>query len=174
MRFRAAASLICLVLGLACAQISAADDVDTLARDVDRLISLRQVKDLQRTYAHYAQSGSWDEMGSLFASDGKVVRPNETVSGPKAITSWLKSRNGGGKPGLPAGALNTRFIDEPLINLSVDGRSAKGRWMSMAFMGDGKGAARIEGGIYENEYVREGQAWRISVQRYFPQYSGSY
>src|SRR5688572_8125112 len=117
-------------------------------------------------------------MGSLFSSDGKVVRATETITGPKAIASWLKTRNGGGKQGLPAGAMNTRLIDEPLVNLSVDGRSAKGRWMSMAFMADGKGNASIQGGIYENEYVREGQGenqtWKISVQHYYQQYSGSY
>ena len=59
--------------------------------------------------------------------------------------------------GLAPGALNTELIDEPLVNLSVDGRSAKGRWMSLSMLGDGKGKARIEGGVYENEYRRDGQ-----------------
>jgi hypothetical protein len=173
LRFRAAGALLCLVLGFACAQASAADDVDALARDVDRLISLRQVKDLQRSYAQYAQSGQWAEMADLFTTNATFIRGTETFTGRKAIAEWL-ARRGGGKRGLPSGALHTELIDEPLANLSVDGRSAKVRWMSMAFLGDGKGNARIEGGIYENEYVREGQSWKISVAHYYPQYSGSY
>ncbi len=44
----------------------------------------------------------------------------------------------------------------------------------IAFLGDGKGHARIEGGIYENEYVREGAHWKIAALHYFPQYEGGY
>jgi hypothetical protein len=52
-RFRTASALVFLVgFGLACAvQVRAATGVDTLAQDVDRLASLREVKDLQRSYA---------------------------------------------------------------------------------------------------------------------------
>ncbi|MEJ0035873.1 MAG: nuclear transport factor 2 family protein [Gammaproteobacteria bacterium] len=152
----------------------AADDVDTLARDVDRVICIRQVKDLQRSYAHYGQSGQWDEMASLFTANATFIRGTETVTGGRAaIADWLK-RRGGGKRGLPPGALHTEMIDEPLANLSADGRSAKVRWMSLSFLGDGKGKTRIEGGIYENEYVREAQGWKISLSHYHAQYSGSY
>ena len=173
-RFRAAGALLCLALGIASARTYAADDVDTLARDVDRLVSLRQVKDLQRSYAQYAQSGQWNEMAGLFTNDATFIRGTETLSGRKAIANWL-TRRGRGKRGVPPGGLQTEFIDEPLANLSVDGRSAKVRWMSLSFLGDGKGKARIEGGIYENEYVREARGgWKISVSHYYAQYSGSY
>ena len=171
-RFRAGGAFLCVVLGFAGA--CAADDVDTLARDVSRLTSLRQVKDLQRSYAHYAQSGQWNAMAALFAKDATFIRGTETLHGRKAIEQWL-TRRGGGRHGVPAGGLHTEFIDEPLANLSVDGASAKVRWMSLAFLGDGQGKARIEGGIYENEYVRESQGdWKISVSHYYAQYSGSY
>ena len=169
-RFRGGVFLL-LALSFACAAVRA-DDVDALARDVDRLTSLRQVKDLQRSYAHYAQFGLREEMASLFTADGTFIRGAETIKGRAAIGDWL-TRNGG-RRGLEPGALHTEMIDEPLVNLSVDGRTAKARWMSMAFLGDGKGAARIEGGIYENEYVRDGRNWKISVAHYYPQYSGGY
>ena len=172
-RFRAAGAFLSVVLSLACARAFAADDVDSLARDVDRLTSLRQVKDLQRSYAQYAQSGRWDDMAGLFTDNATFIRGTETLNGRKAIADWL-TRQSGGKRGLPSGALHTELIDEPLANLSVDGLSAKSRWMSMSFLADGKGNARIEGGIYENEYVREGQSWKISVSHFYPQYSGSY
>src|SRR5690606_8831581 len=75
---------------------------------------------------------------------------------------------------LAPGALVVELIDEPLVNLSVDGNTANGRWMSLALLGDGKGTARFEGGIYENEYVRDGDGWRIAVSHYHAQYSGDY
>jgi hypothetical protein len=171
--FRAVPAALALLLVFACAGARAADSGDALARDVDRLESLRQVKDLQRSYAHYTQAGLWDEAASLFTGDARFVRGAEELRGPQAITGWLV-RRGGSARGLPPGALHIEFIDEPLVNLSPDGRSAKGRWMSIALLGDGKGQARIEGGIYENEYLREGPTWKIAVSRYHPQYSGPY
>jgi hypothetical protein len=112
-------------------------------------------------------------MAALFTNDATFIRGAETVRGRAAIAEWL-ARRGGAKRGLPRGALHTELIDEPLANLAPDGRSAEVRWMSMSLLADGKGGARIEGGIYENEYVRDGDEWKISVQHYHAQYSGPY
>jgi hypothetical protein len=177
-RFRSVSALLSPVLVAAClfmpsVRACAADDVDVLARDVDRLESVRQVKDLQRTYAQYAQYGLWDEMAGLFARDASFIHGSMKIKGDAAIAEWLIRRSGS-RRGLSSGALNTELIDEPLVNLSVDGLTAKARWMSISLLADGKGAARIEGGIYENEYVRDGKVWKISVAHYFPQFSGSY
>ncbi|HEY8508930.1 MAG TPA: nuclear transport factor 2 family protein, partial [Steroidobacteraceae bacterium] len=98
-RFHARALLLLFVVGLTCTQVRAAEELDELARDVDRLISLRQVKDLQRSYAHYAQFGLWDEMANLFTADAKLIRGSETISGRAAIAEWLMQR-GGGRRGL--------------------------------------------------------------------------
>ena len=174
-QFHAASVFLSLILTAAGAQAVAipTTEIDSLARDVDRLASVRQVKDLERSYAHYVQFGLWDEAAGLFARNGKFIRGAESIQGGAAIAGWLM-HHGGGRRGLAQGALNTEFIDEPLVNLSVDGRNAKARWMSIAFIGDGKGNARIEGGLYENEYVRDGRTWKISVAHYYPQYSGRY
>jgi hypothetical protein len=161
-----------LLLGLACTA-HAADDVDSLSRDVDRLTSLRTVKDLQREYAQLAQFGKWGEMAALFAGDASFTSGAQKLRGRAAIEAALKAR-GGGRNGLAQGALNTELIDEPLVNLSVDGRSAKGRWMSLSMLGDGKGKARLEGGVYENEYTRDAKGWKISLSHYFPQFTGDY
>jgi SnoaL-like domain len=168
-----AGSLPLLVLALACAPLFAADDVDSLARDVERLTSLRQVKDVQRSYAQYQQYGLWDEMATLFTANATFIRGAQTLVGRDAIEAFLL-KNGGGKRGIASGALDTEFIDEPLVNLSMDGRSAKARWMSLAFLGDGKGGTRIKGGIYENEYIREETGWKISVAHYYPQFDGDH
>ncbi len=148
------------------------DSVAALARDVQRLESLRAVKDLQRAYAQYNQCGLWDDMADLFAADGRVEWGDERIIGHAAILRWLRQR--GDEAGLAAGALNTELLDEPLVNLTVDGNSAQGRWMSLAFRGDGNGAAWLEGGLYENDYVREDGVWKVAALRYFPQYEGSY
>ena len=161
------------LLGLVGAAVQAADSVDALAQDVERVESLRQVKDLQRSYVHLSQAGLWNAMGSLFTRDAKFIRGEQTITGSDEIAKWLTAQ-GGGRQGLSAGAMRFEFIDQPLGNLSPDGRSAKVRWMALLLAGDGKGGTSIEGGIYENEYVRDGNLWKISVSRYYPQYDGNW
>ncbi len=65
------------------------------------------------------------------------------------------------------------LIDAPVVNLSADGESAKSRWQAIIFHGHG-GQARIEGGVFENDYVREKGVWKIATARYFPQFDGPY
>jgi len=158
-------------LALFATQAHAADSVDTLARDVTRLESLRAIKDVQRSYAQYGQFGLWDDMADLFATDGKVVWGDRVITGRAAIRTWLA---GQGPQGLAPGALNTLLTENPLVNLSVDGTTAKGRWSHLAMTGDGKGQAAIAGGIFENDYVREAGRWKIATLHYYPQYEGSY
>lgn len=162
-----------VLLGCAAMFAQAADSIDALAQDVERLESLRQVKDLQRTYVHLSQAGLWNEMGALFTRDAQFIRGEERIAGSEGIARWL-TQQGGGRQGLPAGAMRFEFIDQPLANLSADGRSAKVRWMALTMSGDGKGGTSILGGIYENEYLREGNVWKISLSRYYPQYDGDH
>ena len=46
--------------------------------------------------------------------------------------------------------------------------------MGSLFSGNGQGATHIEGGIFENSFVREGGAWRIAELHFYPQYEGDY
>ncbi len=150
--------------------------IDELARDVARLEALRAVKDAQRRYAHYQQYGRWTEMAALFGDDATLDWAGAVVAGRSEIGEWLGGRDGSaaGGDGLAPGALHTELIDEPLVNLSPDGRSAQGRWMSHAFRGDGQGHAWFEGGIYENDYAIDDGAATISAVRYFPLLAGDY
>jgi hypothetical protein len=147
--------------------------IDALARDVTRVESLRAVKNVQRAYAHYGQFGEWAAMAALFTRDGELRWGDETVTGRAAIEAWLRDR-AGAMTGRVRGTLHTEIIDEPVANLSADGRTARVRWMSMRFLGDGAGTARVEGGLYENEYVLDEGRWRIARMRYHPQYEGAY
>ncbi len=152
--------------------------LDGFARDVDRAASVRAVKTLQFSYAQYAQYGLWSEAGALFAADGSfvfdgLIKPAETSKGPAAIAAFLRTRYGAGKEGVTADSLSSMFIDAPVVNLAVDGESAKARWQAIIFHGHGS-AARIEGGVFVNEYARSGGVWKIATAHYYPQYDGPY
>ncbi|MBO9604186.1 MAG: nuclear transport factor 2 family protein [Novosphingobium sp.] len=152
--------------------------LDSLARSVSQTESVRAVKTLQRSYAQYAQFGLWEQIGALFAADGSFVfdgqiTPAQTARGPHAIAAFLRSRYGGGREGADAAGLSTMAIENPVVNLSADGTSAKARWDVLVFHGH-DGQARIEGGVFENEYVLDGGVWKIEVAHYYPQYDGAY
>jgi hypothetical protein len=148
-------------------------ELDSLARDIEGVESVRAVKDLQRHYAHYVQLGLWDEAAALFSTGGKLVWGDATTQGRAAIAAWLRAR-GGGADGPAAGVLHTEFIDEPLLSLGDDRTTAQSRWMSLTFAGDGKGRTRIESGVYENDYVIEDGVWKIALAHYHPQFAGDY
>ncbi len=169
---RAALATLALMLAPTAPAMAAEESGDALARDVSRLESLRQVKDLQRSYANYAQFGLWGDMADMFAAQGVVQWGETRIEGRAAILRWLQAR--GGPRGLAPGALNLDLIDDPLVNLSVDGDAAQGRWRGLLLGGDGKGGTTIQGGLYENRYVREGGRWKIALLHYHPQYEGDY
>jgi hypothetical protein len=173
-RNRTLALVIALAGYLALPSGAFGDTVDELARDVDRAESLRAVKNLQRTYAQYSQFGLWREMADLFADDGAYIFDEHRVQGRAAIAEYLKAQEGGGREGLEPGAIHTEIVDHPVVNLSADGESAKGRWYGFLLLADGRGNASIRGGVFENEYVRRNGRWQIGVHRYYPQYAGPY
>lgn len=142
-----------------------------LARDLDRAESVRAVKDLERRYAHAKQLGQWTSMSDLFTDEGIHARGDEVARGRAAIRRALSD---GGPDGLSPGAVEIELIDQPLVTLSSDGESARARWLSIAFSGDGTGGTRIQGGIYENAYAREFGVWRITEHRYHPQFDGDH
>ena len=174
-----ALAFLCVTLVLSLSQPVLADAVlDGFARDVERAEGVRAVKNLQSSYAQYAQYGLWNEVGALFARDGSfvfdgMIKAAQTSRGSAAIAAFLRTRYGGGHEGLNADDLSTMFIDAPVVNLAVDGQSAKSRWQSIIFHGHGS-EARIEGGVFENDYVREKGVWKIATVRYFPQFDGPY
>ncbi|HET9267531.1 MAG TPA: nuclear transport factor 2 family protein [Vicinamibacterales bacterium] len=168
-------TLVAVACSLLAAAIPAAAQtpVDVLARGVERAESVRAVKALQRTYAQYSQYGLWNEMAALFADDGRLTLGDDAVTGRAAIAAFLTSK-GGGRQGLAPGAIHTQLIDGPVVNLSADGRAAKGRWYGFFLTADGKGSAAIEGGMFENDYVRQNGAWKIRSLHFTPQFTGAY
>ncbi len=152
--------------------------VDALARDVARAASIRDVKTLQRSYAQYAQYGLWNEMAALFAQNGIVESGLEPVQvqakGRTAIAAFLTKQYGNGHQGLETGAVHTILTAAPVVNLSIDGTTAKARWDSLSLLADSRGNASAEGGIFENEYVKERGVWKIATLHFYPQYAGPY
>jgi hypothetical protein len=147
---------------------------DRLALEVERAGAVRAVKNLQHTYAQYAQFGLWDDMASLFAERAELVSSTYRIQGLRAISEHFLKKLGSGNQGLAEGELRTQFVFRPLVNLSPDGQSAKARWWELSALAKTGLGAEWMAGIYENEYVKERGFWKISRLHYYPMFSGPY
>ena len=148
-----------VVAGDSSPNMSAAARVARLAQNVERAESVRAVKRLQETYAQYSQFGLWTDMAALFADNGQLSYGKDDEQGRQAIERYFVARFGEGTHGLKPGGLHTQLVLRPLVNVSADGRSAKGRWWQFSMTGQHGVNAEWAGGIFEHEYVREGGVW---------------
>ena len=148
--------------------------VHRLAQNVERAESVRAVKRLQETYAQYSQFGLWTDMAALFADNGHLSYGKDNAQGRQAIQNYFLTTFGEGTHGLKPGGLHTQMVLRPLINVSADGQTAKGRWWEFSMTGQHGVKAEWAAGIFENEYVRERGVWKISRQRYNPMFAGPY
>jgi hypothetical protein len=163
-----------VVTGDTAPSMSAAARVHRLAQNVDRAESVRAVKRLQETYAQYSQFGLWTDMAALFADNAQLSYGKDNAQGRHAIEKYFLTAFGEGTHGLKPGGLHTQMVLRPLVNVAADGQSAKGRWWEFSMTGQYGVKAEWAGGIFENEYVREGGVWKISRLRYNPMFAGPY
>lgn len=170
------ACLAALAFAAPAAHAQTASQVAKLALDVERMEDLRAVKKLQMNYAQYAQYSLWSQMGALFSAKGVMVYGKDTATGPAAIGAYLKTK-WNGREGLAAGGVRAEMIDAPVVHLSANGTSAKGRWSEITMNGQYGGPDDMQGwaiGVHENEYVKENGVWKISKLHYYPYAKGTY
>jgi len=146
----------------------------TLARDVDRVESVRAVKRLQRAWALYTDLGEWDAAAALFTDDAELTHADQIHRGRDAIRQYFQRAIGKGMVGLAEKTIHTPFLLAPIITLSNDGESAHGRWRALSMRGSLGGEASWSGGIFRCFYVREGGAWKIARQLFSPMLVGPY
>jgi hypothetical protein len=154
-----------------------ADDGEAFARlalDVERTEDIRAVKALQITFAQYLQFGLWSEAASLFADTAEARYGADHLRGKDAIGKYFLSTWGRGRQGLPAGGIHTLMEDTPVLNLSADGRTAKGRWHEFLLEGQFGGSARWQQSVAENEYVKERGVWKVARLDSYVETAGPY
>ena len=136
---------------------------------------MRAVKRVQETYAQYSQFGLWNEMaGALRRERERCRTARTTAQGVRPSRQYFLTQFGEGTHGLKPGGLHTQLVVRPVINVSADGQTAKGRWWEFSLKGQHGVKAEWAGGIFENEYVRERGMWKISRLRYNPMFTGPY
>jgi hypothetical protein len=150
----------------AAAQASVADRMGTYRERVARLEDQDAVENLQAVFGYYFDKGLWDDTADLFARTGSFEYGQSGVYvGQERIRKALLLF---GPQGLGKGFLNNHMMLQPVVSVSGDGRSAKGRFQGPLQLAE-PGQNGVWGvGIYENEYVKEGGVWKIAKLHFYP------
>lgn len=154
-----------LLLAASVAAAVPTGEVARLESEIARLEASRAVKHLQRAYGFYMDRALWRDAADLFAPDATLqIGSDGAQTGRDQIAEYLR-RAGGGGTGLPWGILADRYQLQPVVHVSADGLTAKGRWRSFGMLGEYGKSATWEEGVYENEYVKRDGVWMIKALR---------
>jgi hypothetical protein len=132
-------------------------------RTLQTLLDIEEIKKLQRAYGYYLEHWMAQEIIDLFADGEGVCLDFNWYEGVYLGKAGVKKYYEG------------RFKTEPelfhqlmqlcpIIDVSPDGKTAKGRWYGYGGVATprGKGVGQaVMNGIYENEYVKEGGKWKF-------------
>jgi hypothetical protein len=94
-------------------------------RDVRRVNPA--LKKVQRQVSHLAQFGEWQRISQVSGPNSTLIWDNFTTHGLSSIESWLRS-DSSHIDGIQPASLNTLIAETPVMSLSVNGTTAKGRW----------------------------------------------
>lgn len=147
--------------------------IERLQATVESIESVRAIKRLQYAYGHYVEFGLWNDFADLFTGDA-VTNYQQGARGRDGVRRLFFEQVGQGKLGLADGRIYPHILFQPVITLAPDGQSAKGRWRILAMLGGYGGSATWYSGVYENEYVRDGGVWKISVLHSEPKVTAAY
>lgn len=163
-------------------------EIASLRTQLGRLEDLNAIRKLQHAYGYYLDKCLYEEVASLFADDGQVRFMGGIWKGKAGVRRLYVGVFGGFFTGGKNGPVPGFLLDHPqiqdIVDVAADRSSAKARFRSLMQAGvhidsDAPMANRgreqgthprqwWEGGIYENQYVREDGVWKIRLLNYNP------
>jgi hypothetical protein len=136
--------------------------VGQLLQRAERALDLKEIERLQRIYGYYIDHSDWDNVVDLLTDDATAEYALAGVYVGKPSIKALLYGVGYGKRGLRPQQLREHTQLQPVITLSADGKTARGRWRAVVLLGQFEQYGRWQIGPYENEYRKEGGKWKIS------------
>jgi hypothetical protein len=131
-----------------------------LLRDQD------DIENLQRIYGYYLDKAMWSEAAALFAEDGELEIDGRGVyTGQARVREYLQHI---GSEFPHAGRLLDQMQLQPIVHVSPDGRSARGRWRVFIQAAQSGKFHEWGMGVSENEYVKDAGVWKIRRLHFYP------
>jgi hypothetical protein len=165
--------------------VTAEDKIAELEQRLGKVEDLLAIRNLQHAYGYYLDKCLYDEVVDLFAEDGEVIFIGGIYKGKKGTarlyTGRFRNNFAGGKNGPTYGRLLDHPILQDVITVAGDRATAKARFRVLMQAGTHELAATpqtpvrqwFEGGLYENDYVREDGVWKIQKLFYRAFWHGS-
>ena len=160
--------------------------VDKLEHRAAKLEAINAIKNLHYSYGYYIDKCMYDEVVQLFTKDGEVTFLSGVYKGHEGVArlycTWFRELFTGGKNGPVDGFLLDHIQMQPIITVSDDLKTAKGRFRAILPGGPHDSYVRKdqvpsqfwEAGIYENDYVCEDGVWKIKRLDYVLQWQSDY
>ena len=157
--------------------------VEKLEHELAIQRDIHEVRRLQYTYGYFIDKSQYNEVVDLFSDEGDVWFLGGIYKGKAGVrrlyVEYFQTQFTQGHNGPRYGWLLDHPQMQMVIDVAPDRKTARARGRSMMQAGlhdtaQGQPRAWWEGGIYENEYVRELGVWKIRVLRYFPFWHGSF
>ena len=164
-----------------------AERVEQLVNEVGLLNDVQAIRKVQHAYGYYLDKCLYDEVVDLFAPQGEVRFMGGAFKGKPGLRRLYCERFRrnftGGHNGPVYGFLLDHLQLQDIVDVAPDRATARGRFR--CFMQAGSHETKKdapahmpaqwwEGGIYENQYVREDGVWKILVLNYTAVYHGLY
>jgi hypothetical protein len=134
------------------------DQVSGLQKQAQAASDYVAVANLQAAYGYYVDKARWDDAADLFAPAATLeIAGRGLFKGQDRIRTYLHELGP-----LTYGKLFNHMQLQPVIHIAADGATAKARWRSLMQVGELGKEARWGEATYENEYLKEGDVWKIA------------
>lgn len=144
--------------------------LDALEAEITRAEDVSAIKRLMRTYGFYLDRGLWADLTELFTDDAVGNYPAGVFIGKESLAPHFLDNNGRGYIGFEEGRLGNHIPLQPVITVHDDG-TAEGRWHALAQLGQYGTTAFWAGGVYEIDYRKEDDVWKIARLDYYDTFS---
>jgi ketosteroid isomerase-like protein len=138
---------------------SLADRVGQLVTRAERLNDQAKVTNLQDNYGYAVDRKQWDQVTGLFADNGTLELGLRGVYVGKA--SIRRALNQFAQPGI-----DDHVYLQTLVTVAPEGRTAMARGVELILSSGGGG--ELQEGVFENTFVKQGNAWKIQAVHFFP------
>lgn len=146
------------------------DRIDELERRLQVQEDIHQIKNLQRAYGYYIDKALWEQVADCFAEDGSLELAQRGVYIGKERIRKILETTPDLKDGIHHGMVSNHMNLQPIIHVSKDGRTAKGRWRAFIQVGKLHEKAFWGEGTFENEYIKENGVWKIKSLHWYCTY----
>jgi len=147
--------------------------VAMLEAEVGRIADLQAIRKLQHAYGYFMDKCMFPEIVDLFAEDCELRFMGGIYRGKVGARRLYGGASGLGGPA--DGMLFEHLIVQDIIDISSDRSTAQGRFRT--FMQGGVHNSKtdapptippqfLEGGVYENTYIREDGVWKFKIFDY--------